>query len=240
MLLIDNIELGGLPSRSLSSGEKRMKKLAVFAVLFAAFAFTVNAHAQCAFDGPAKAKGMKTSLIRSFAGCPSITFASPNSSTGGGVPTCAPPYAHSSFLFHNKNGSCSFSTSAKLESPCSNSQPGDCMNLSIKASCKGVLESDGVTPVSGSGWSISTVTRATLNDPDNDDMTVIDFPVQIPLSVAVNGSFNSKTNTHILLDNLGLPALPACTQVEVISLAVQDPDGNPFARIGAGTRPKGQ
>jgi hypothetical protein len=114
------------------------------------------------------------------------------------------------------------------------------MNLSIKTGCKGVLESDGVTPVSGPGWSVATVSRATLNDPDNGDMTVIDFPVQIPMPAASKGKFSRKTNTNELLDLLGLPALPECTQVEVVSLSVQDPGGNPFAKLGAGTRPKGQ
>jgi hypothetical protein len=216
-----------------------MRKLTVTLAVIGLVGSVASANAQCAFDGPAKAKGIKTSLIRSFAGCPSITFASPNSSTGGGVPTCAPPYAHSAFLFDNKAGSCNFNTSAKIEAPCSNGQPGNCMNLSIKTGCKGVLESDGVTPVSGPGWSVSTVSRATLNDPDNGDMTVIDFPVQIPFPAASKGKFSRKTDTNELLDLLGLPALPECTQVEVVSLAVQDPGGNPFAKIGAGTRPKG-
>jgi hypothetical protein len=217
-----------------------MKRLTLSLAAIIVIASVAGAHAQCAMDGPAKAKGLKTSLIRSFAGCPSITFPSPNSSTGGGVPTCAPPYAHSTFLFDNKSGGCSFSAGAKIESPCSNGQPGDCMNLSFKASCKGVLESDGVTPVAGGGWAMSTVGRATLNDPDNGDMTVIDFPIQIPFGVADKGKFGTKTNTNLLLEQLGLPALPACTQVEVVSLAVQDPGGNPFAKLGAGTRPKGQ
>jgi hypothetical protein len=114
------------------------------------------------------------------------------------------------------------------------------MNLSIKTGCKGVVESDGVTPVSGPGWALSTVSRATLNDSDNGDMTVIDFPVLIAFPAASKGKFKRKTNTNELLADLGLPALPACTQVEVVSLAVQDPGGNPFAKLGAGTRPKGQ
>jgi hypothetical protein len=216
-----------------------MRRLTISLAAIALVGTAVSAHAQCAMDGPAKAKGMKASLIRSFAGCPSITFLAPNSSTGTGVPTCAPPYAHSTFLFDNKKGQCSFKTGAKLESPCKDGSGGDCMNLKIQAKCAGIVESDGVTPISGSGWSVSTVSRATLDDPDNGDMTVIDFPVQIAFGIAKKGKISVKTDTNTLLNGLGLAALPPCAQVEVVSLAVQDPGGNPFAKLGAGTRPKG-
>jgi hypothetical protein len=156
------------------------------------------------------------------------------------VPSCAPPYAHSEFQFDNKSGSCNFNTSAKVEDPCKDGSGVPCMNLSIKSGCKGVVDALNV-PTSASGWSISTVSRATLNDPDNGDMTVIDFPVQIPFPAASKGKLSVKTNTNTILNGLGLAALPACSQVEVVSLSIQDPGGNPFAKLGAGTRfPKGQ
>ncbi len=217
-----------------------MRKLTVSlaAVCLVSFA-AASAHAQCAFDGPAKAKGIKTSLIRSFAGCPSITFPIPNSQTGTGVPTCAPPYAHSSFLFANKGSGCSFQTSAKLESPCSFGSSGDCMNLKLKAKCSGIVQSDGTTPDDTPGWKLATVSRATLNDPDNGDMTVINFPVVIAFPQPVKGKMSFSQDTNHILNALGLASLPACSEVEVVSLTVQDPGSNPFAKIGAGTRPKG-
>jgi len=217
-----------------------MRKLTVSLAAVALVSFAAaSAHAQCAMDGPAKAKGIKTSLIRSFAACPSITFPAPNSQTGTGVPTCAPPYAHSPYQFAPKSSGCSFQTSAKLESPCSFNSTGDCMNLALKAKCSGILEPDNVTPTSTPGWKLATVSRATLNDPDNGDMTVINFPVIISFPPPVKGKMSFKTDTNHVLNGLGLASLPSCTQVEVVSLTVQDPASNPFAKIGAGTRPKG-
>jgi hypothetical protein len=222
-----------------------MRKLTISFAAVALVGFAAaQADAQCAFDGPAKAKGMKTSLVRSYAGCPSITFPAPQSQTETNVPTCAPPFAHSVFQFNNKSGKCDFKTSAKLEAPCSNLSGDNCMNMSVQAKCSGIVAADGVTPIDGldnfgAGWALTTVTRATLNDPGNGDMTVIDFPVQIGFPLASKGKIGFKDNTNEILDRLGLSALPECTQLEVISLSVQDPDGQPFAKIGASTRPKG-
>lgn len=218
-----------------------MRKLTILAAVAFVGASVASAHAQCAFDGAAKAKGIKTSLVRAFAGCPSITFAGPNSSTGGGTPTCAPPYAHSSYLFDDKSGSCDFKTTAKLEDPCSsNSVTRSCFNMSLSSKCKGILRNDGTSPINGigadAGWALSTVTRATLNDEDTGDMTVINFPVNIAMSIPSNGSMSVKTDVNTILFDLGLPSLPACAQIEIVSLSLQDPDGNPFAVIGAGTR----
>jgi len=216
-----------------------MRKLTISLAAIALVGFTAaGASAQCDFNGPGKAKGIKSSLIRSFAGCPSVTFPGPNSQTGGGTPTCAPPYAHSGYLFDEVKGKCDFSAKAKLEDPCAFNGTGPCMNLSLKIGCSGVLRDDAITPVNGdddAGWALSTVSRATLNDPDNGDMTVIDFPVNVPMSIPKSGKFSAKTDTNHILDLLGLPALPSCAQIEVLSLSVQDPGGNPFAVIGSGT-----
>ena len=217
-----------------------MRKLTISLAAVALVGFaSASAQAQCDFNGPGKAKGIKTSLIRSFAGCPSITFAGPNSQTGGGTPTCAPPYAHSPHFFDEVKGKCDFSAKAKKEDPCKDGSGVPCMNLSLKSSCGGVLRVDGISPINGeddAGWRLGTVSRATLNDPDNGDMTVIDFPVNIGYSIPKSGKISVKTDTNAILDDLGLAALPGCAVVEVVSLSVQDPQGNPFAVIGSGTR----
>ena len=216
-----------------------MRKLTIIAAVAIIGASAVGAHAQCEFDGPAKSKGMKSSMVRSYAGCPSITFAGPNSSTEGGTPTCAPPYAHSTYLFDDLKSGCDFKTSAKKEDPCSDGSGIACMNLGIQAKCSGILRSDGTTPISGVtdiGWSISTISRATMDDPGNGDMTVINFPVQISFPEPSSGKLSVKTGTNDILAGLGLAALPGCAQIEIVDLAVQDPSGQPFAVMGAGAR----
>jgi hypothetical protein len=195
-----------------------------------------DAFAQCAVDGPYKAKGIKTSLIRSFAGCPSATFVIPNSQTGTGVPTCAPPFAHSQYEF-SRPGYCHFSFSAKLMDPCPALGPSPCTITTIHVYCTGILDPGGSTLTNTSGWVMSMVLRMTLDDPDNGDMTVIDAPVRVGLPAAVDGRFSLLADLPTLQPTLGLSALPACSQLELVHATLQDPDGNPFAKLGGGTRP---
>ena len=219
-----------------------MRKLTILAAVAFVGAGAINASAQCDFNSAGKAKGIKTSLIRSVAACPSATFPTFNSSTGGGTPTCAPPYEMSTYQFDTSKGKCDFQTKAAVEDPCKfNSVTRACMNLAIKVKCSGILRADGVTPISApddTGWILQTLSRATLNDEDNGDMTVLNFPVPIAMTEPSSGKFQtvdgSDTN-HILAD-LGLASLPRCTQVEVVSLTLKDPNNASFAVIGAGTR----
>lgn len=218
-----------------------MKKLLISTAVLATVAFLAgSANAQCDFDDAAKAKGMKTSMVRSYVGCSgSITYAAPNSQTGTGVPTCAPPLPHSPFVFDNKKGSCSFQTKGKIEAPCKNGSGDDCYNLQIKAKCTGINDPDTVTPIESGGWSLSTVTRATLDDSGNGDMTVINFPIQVAFQQASKGKIQLKTDSNEILDGLGLAALPPCATVELLTLKIKDPAGDPFATIGSSGRPKG-
>jgi len=223
-----------------------MRRLSIMLAGLAIIGFTAgSALAQCNFNEPGKAKGLKISLVRSFAGCPGITFAVPNTSTstGGGTPGCTPPFAHSEFKF-NAKGSCSIKTSQKLEAPCSTGDGTyDCANLSIQVKCKGVVANDGVSPISspgnGDGWGLNTVARATFNDRDRGDMTIIDFPARFPIPPAKKGKMKMKDDTNNLLVNQLFGAgseLPGCTAIQLLSIAVADNAGNIFAVPGSSTR----
>jgi hypothetical protein len=231
-----------------SEEEKFMRKLTILLAAVAMFGFTASvALAQCTFNEPAKAKGFKMSMVRSYASCPGITFPSSNTSTstGGGTPACTPPFAHSVFKFNSK-GSCSVKTKQKLEAPCSTGDGTyDCSNLSIQLKCKGIVQDDGVTPVTpgmgngGDGWGLNTVARATFSDRDNGDMTVIDFPARFAVPAAKKGKLKMKSDTNYLLTEVVFSPgaeLPPCTGIQLISIAVADPDGNIFAVPGSSTR----
>ncbi len=216
-----------------------MKKIVISVAAVAALGFYASsASAQCAFDEPAKAKGIKSSLVKAMSSCPGVTFASPNSSTMAGVPGCATPVPLSLYQFENLKGSCSLKTSHKVEIPCSDGSPSDCSNLTLSVKCGGVLDSDGVTPNSQAGWNLNTVARATFNDNANGDMTVIDFPAQFSLPPASGGKLKGKFDTNTLLIGLFGPgsALPACTAIELISVKIADPSGNAFASLGTSGR----
>jgi len=186
------------------------------------------------------------SMVRSFAGCPGITFLAPNTSTstGGGTPGCTPPFAHSEFLF-NAKGSCAVKTKQKLEAPCSTGDGTyDCSNLSISAKCSGVVKSDGVSPITtgvnggGDGWGLNTVARATFDDRDRGDMTIIDFPARFAFPPAKKGKLKLKSDTNTLLFGLfgAASELPDCTAIQLLSIAVADGSGNLFAVPGSSTR----
>ncbi len=197
-----------------------------------------TASAQCAFDAPGKAKGLKSDMTRGYAPCGSgITFPSSNTAGSSGTPGCTPPTPYSSFLFSDK-GKCSIKSSAKLESPCGTGTPGDCSNLTLQAKCGGITNADGVTPISGSGWALNTLARTTLNDKANGDQTIIDFPAQFTFDPANKGKLKLKSDTHTLLLLLFGPGneLAACTSLETLSVKIVDPLGNIFATMGTSTR----
>jgi len=222
-----------------------MKRLAFLAATLSTglvLAAATGVRAQCNFDGSPKAKGGKFSMVRAFAGCPS-----PNAQLGDGTPACAPPETLSyNYLFDQKIGSCQFKAKAKREDPCSfNSVTSACVNVSVSVKCKGILHDNGVTKINGvadAGWVVHTLARTTLHDENGgcpgscSEFTTLDFPVDIGMSIPVNGSISVTTDTNHILNDIGRGSFPACSQVELLDLSVHDPQGHPFAVLGYGTR----
>lgn len=202
-----------------------------------------NANAQCAFNGPAKAKGLKTSMTRYFAGCGnSITFAVPNDMTMTGTPSCSAPFANSGFTFGAK-GSCDVKTSQKIESDCSQAGAvGSCANVKVNGKCKDITIAGGSTqingPTGGGAWRLATLSRATLDDQLGGDMTVIDFPLSFAFDEPKKGGIKVKSDSNTALEALLGPgsAIPGCTSIQVLSAEVTDPTGSVFATMGTSTR----
>jgi len=210
----------------------RKLSIALFSMAFVGL-IAGSASAQCNFDVAAKGKGGKFSLIRSFAGCPSVTFAAPNTATQTSTPACTPPFAHSTFNFGVK-GKCDVKFSHKKEDPCKDGSGIPCSNIGIKTKCGDVTESDGVTPVTNQGWALQTVARATFDDNLSGDMTVIDFPAQFSMDTNA-GKLSMKSDTNALLLGLFGPgnSLPGCTTLALLSVAVADENGDIFATLGS-------
>ena len=215
-------------------------KLRAFAVVVVALALTSagEALAQCSFDGPAKAKGFSTSLIRAFSPCPCISPCPPfpNSQTGTGVPSCAPPYAFSSYEFDTP-GRCSFKMYVRHEMPCSNGNPEACTAPTFLLRCSRILDPGGATRTNAPGFQVTFTVRSTMDDPGNGDMTVINFPFNVVLPAAVDGQLYAKFG----LADLPFMDLvtPGCAELEILNIALLDPSGARFAVVGAGTRPRG-
>ena len=227
-------------TRFRSQEEEPMRKtlFTIAAVSLVAFFTTSTASAQCSFDAAGKAKGLKSDMTKAYAPCGSgITFPAANTTSNVGTPACTPPTSYSTFLFSAK-GKCSVKTKAKLESPCSTPTPGDCSNLTVQGKCSGLTNPDTITGISGPGWALNTIARATFEDKAGGDMTVIDFPASFAMDLAAKGKVSVKSDTHALLFDLFGPGseLPGCTSLEVLSAKIVDPSGAVFANMGTSTR----
>lgn len=229
---------------------------------FGLFALVVvaagNAGAQCAFDAVGDAKGLRSSMIRAFAGCPTVDHPVVNTMTGAGVPACDPAApasagggGGSTYSFGEK-GSCTFETRTKVERDCAALEDaageplglpaGACHVTSVKCTCKGVVQADGVTPIRADqdgGWSLSVVARFSIDDPDSGDVTLVDLPMEFLFDDPNNGTLKLLSSTAEALPAImgaTAAALPTCTQMQIIRATLDDPQGQPFAKLGAGTR----
>lgn len=218
-----------------------------------------TASAQCDFN-IANAKGVKGSMVRNYAACPSTQNPVSNTNTEGESDACQPVAVQefegdeTPYLFSAK-GKCDVSTKAKLESDCAKVKgedgsplgldAGPCHITYVSAKCGGITRGDGVTLIDGvtdAGWTLATLTRATLNDPIGGDMTVFDFPVTFQFSTPSKGKISFKSNSSEalipLLTSISTTDLPPCTQLQVVELTIKAPGNLPFAKLGTATLPK--
>jgi len=215
--------------------------LATVLVVLAASA----AHAQCAFNAPAKARGIKADMVRAYSACPRIPCPGvscfpPNTTTMAGVPACGPPVSVSSYTF-GPRGQCRLSIRHRIEVPCSTGIGVPCSEIATKVRCKDIRDSITGEPIADGTWSLSVIVRGTVED--SGDLTLVDSSVQLlfeaprkgslKLDAKLPGPFN--TPPFDLFPPSPDPWYP-CSSVEILSVAVNDPAGNTFATLGSSTR----
>ncbi len=211
------------------------KHILVAGAALLALSFSASmASAQCAYQHPKSAKQLKSSLVQAMVSCGNPGGNVPNSTTEGGVPTCAPPETYnqqagspgSGWKWDPAKGKGDVTFKAAKNKVTTDADSGD---LSVQVKISGIVDSIG--PVNGNG-SLATVARATLKDRMNGDMTVVDFPAGFGVT-AVDGKISRKTSANDLLVNtLGQPALPSCTSIEVVDVKIVDENSNNFASMG--------
>lgn len=215
------------------------------AMLTASIASTAAAQCPVTYQHPAQAKQIKAALVQAFVSCNNPGGNTPNATTETGtVPTCFPAET-----YHEDAGSQNFgwtwgpkgkgditfkASKNKLFGPQGYPQNdpyvANSADLAISVKIADIRDHTGVA--TGTNGSVATVARATLIDRANNElMTVIDFPTGFGIPVT-NGKVNKKTSATVILDGLSQPALPKCTQIEVVSVLVKDPNNNSFANIG--------
>jgi hypothetical protein len=196
------------------------------------------------YPHPVSAKQIKSALTQAFVSCNNPGGNVPNATTETGtVPTCYPAET-----YHQNAGSPSLgwewgpkgkgditfkAGKNKLMGPPDYPQNTDpnAVDLYIQIKMSDIRDDTGVAD--GTSGQVSTVARATLIDraEPSAPMTVIDFPTSFGITV-LGGKIKQKRSATEILDALSQPALPACTNIEVVSVLVKDPNGNSFANMG--------
>jgi hypothetical protein len=215
-----------------------------------------TAGAQCSFD-IVPAKGVKGSYVRNFHPCPATEELFPNAETEGDTDACTPVTprevegAQTEYEF-NADGGCTISSQAKLVKDCSKVKgddgellllaPGPCHITYVKGKCEGIVDGSNVLiGETDGGWGFATMSRASLDDDTNGDMTVIDFPVVFAFGTPKDGSMKIKSNSAAALAPLvgaNNSELPDCTSIEIVETTIKDPLNLPFARLGGATIPE--
>jgi len=225
-----------------------MKGFVAFACLGSVGALLASqAHADCGFNTPARAKSVKTSLVRAHAPCSgSHTFPSPNTASSAGVPACAPStpitdadvgeclpsdctFSTSAYSFAT-DGKCSVVIRQYTTDECGNGldAPPTCFSLVASLNCQGIRDSEG-KPVHSKDFVLRILARLTSNDAG--PLTLVDYPLQLAVHVA-GGKIADKKEVG---DQYSFP-LPACTQVQVFGIELLDDAGMIFATMGSGSR----
>jgi hypothetical protein len=211
-----------------------------------------GARAQCSFGHPRSAKALLTTLTQAFVSCGNIGGNSPNTTTEGGVPACAPPQTFAEqagspsgtwtwddltpkvygklYIKRRLPPSCTTGTPAE-QALCATLNPiGDTTDLYFRVKLKGVREDATNFPANGTG-TLTVNVRVTFDDRAGGPMTWIDFPLSFSFEVN-GGTADAIASGDAILNDEGRPGLPHCTSIEILSAAVIDENGNTFAVPG--------
>ncbi|HYC53645.1 MAG TPA: hypothetical protein VEL28_01730 [Candidatus Binatia bacterium] len=224
-----------------------------------AIVWSEAAHAQCDFDIGALTTSFSSSLVRSYAACPSDTHPITNVETVGDVDACEPvtptedEFGDSThYSFAAASSRCTVKLNATRVTNCSTYgapwfqtpglTPGPCQALRVRLDCRGIVQDDDatlITAISDAGWRLDTVFRFTRNDPVNGDMTVIDFPLSFDADIPLPGRLRidqSANSVMRVLTNAAEAKFPPCSSVQLVEMRLRDPASRIFAEIGLSTR----
>ena len=221
-----------------------------------AFGQAATAVAGCDFN-VATAKGVDLDMVRAFKSCPGTEV--PGLVAEGGAPACTPVVpgeswwdTETTFYKFGPKGRCRGRASSEIVSDCSTVTGQDGMPLgldanpchvfTVRADCRGILSSDGVTPISASddGWTLHMLMRASIEDPSGGEMTVIDVPVSFQFGRPHDGRLSLRgTSAEALLPFVGIhdADIPPCANIEFNYFGIYDPRRLVFARPGVATHP---
>lgn len=228
-----------------------MKKEIILAGAAALIAVTgVCAQAQT-IESNVKTKGLFLTMVREYADCGAGTqFPASNSVSSSGVLSCAPIELRdngngaSPYFMDIAKGALSVKISGKAEKDCQAKfdnpvlPAAPCFSAAIQVGGKGLLDTDGATPLTGTNFTLSLIATATFDDDDSGPMTSVEFPLNIDLPIT-QGKIKVKTTSVEELTVLGAgAALPVDIVIAMESLRIIDDGGRVFAHPGVASAPK--
>lgn len=220
------------------------RRLLLAAVALAVVAAPVAAAAQCAFDRPngstSYSGNFVGTLVRAFVSCNNPGGNTPNSTGAGGVPSCAPVENYNQQAGSPANGwefrpGTSYGrvivkrSTGGVNLP---SFPTTTRDAAVTLKLYHIGVAGGPGYASGFGV-LNIVFRATFDDYFSGDMTYIDFPAGFGFQLTGSGSISmTRKLGDYLVQDINQPRFPDCTNLEVVSVTITDPNGNVFATPG--------
>jgi hypothetical protein len=203
--------------------------------------------AQCAFDKPTYGSAGYTgritaSLVQAYVNCGDIGGGTPNVEALMNVPACEPPATFAqlggspddTWRFSQVPGASYGKVDMKRTSlsgaPNLTDYPPTLKDVSVRTILKGIVRLPNDTPATGTG-KVNVLLRATVDDKSGTYVTVVDFPLDCDITLHGRKADVTKRLGDAMIA-LGQPRLPDCANVELLSIAVTDPNGAIFAVPG--------
>ena len=197
---------------------------------------TAAAHADCGFPHPKKAKQFRAALVQAMLPCGDVGGLTPNTTTEGGIPACAPPETENEldgspdngWLWHGSSTGVIYlkAASNKLLGPLN---PTNSRDLVVTLKLYDLHDRHGV--VAHAPGKLTVTLRVTMKDRLNGNMTSMDWPIDFDFMVQ-GADAAMKTTVNAQLNAQGKPSLPGCTSIEVVAIDVLDENGNRFGTPG--------
>ncbi len=206
-------------------------------VVFAVTTATGSAQAQCGFQHPKSAKQLRSALVQAMIPCDGPGGLTPNTTTEGGVPACAPPETENEedgspvngWIWHGSSSGVIYLKSSNNKQLPGPLNPPNARDVAVTLKLYNIHDQHGV--VAHAPGKLIVTLRVTMQDRQNGNMTSTDWPIDFDFMVQ-GADAAMKTTVNARLNAEGMPSLPGCSSIEVVAIDVLDENGNRFGNAG--------
>jgi len=206
-------------------------------VVLAITTATVAAAPDCGFEHPKRATLFRSAFVQAMIPCGEPGGLTPNTTTEGGVPACAPPETENEqdgspingWIWHGNATGKIYLKASKNKQLLEPLNPHNSADLLVTLKLYDLHDQHGV--VAHAPGKLIVTLRVTMKDRQDGNMTTIDWPIDFDFMVqGADAALKTTLNTWLNAQNL--PSLPSCTSIEVVAIDVLDENGNRFGNAG--------